>query len=106
MSFFTEYNEEYTMKLFKEEGREEGRAEGREEGRAEGREEGRAEGREEGRREGREEGRAEGREEAWKEIGDLVLKLIAEGKTEEVLRAARDPEYREQLYSDYILKSE
>ena len=24
MSFFTEYNEEYTMKLFKEEGREEG----------------------------------------------------------------------------------
>ena len=40
--------------------REEGRAEGRQEGRAEGRQEGRAEGRQEGRAEGRQEGRRDG----------------------------------------------
>ncbi len=41
----TEYNEEETMQMFREEGRIEGREEGRIEGREEGREEGRIEGR-------------------------------------------------------------
>ena len=42
----TEYDEAWTMELFKEEGREEGRKEGLIEGREEGREKGREEGRE------------------------------------------------------------
>ena len=45
----TEYNEAETMQMFKEEGREEGRAEGLEEGRAEGLEEGHTKGLAEGR---------------------------------------------------------
>ena len=110
----TEYNEEYTMELFKEEGREEGRAEGREEGRAEGREEGRAEGREEGRAEGREEGRAEGREEGKvegkvegrAEVWSFMEKLMKEGKMKEVQRAIVDSEYRDQLYREYALIAE
>ena len=47
----TEYDEEKTMRQFREEGYEEGREDGREEGRKEGRKEGREEGREEGRQE-------------------------------------------------------
>ena len=94
----TEYNEEYTMELFKEEGREEGRAEGREEGRAEGREEGRAEGREEGKVEGKVEGRAE--------VWSFMEKLMKEGKMKEVQRAIVDSEYRDQLYREYALIAE
>jgi len=106
MSFFTEYNEEYTMKLFKEEGREEGRAEGREEGRAEGREEGRAEGRKEGRAEGREEGKVEGKVEGRAEVWSFMEKLMKEGKMKEVQRAIVDSEYRDQLYREYALIAE
>lgn len=40
----TEYNEEETMEMFKEEARAVGRAEGRKEGRKEGRQQGKAEG--------------------------------------------------------------
>ena len=102
----TEYNEEYTMELFKEEGREEGRAEGREEGRAEGREEGRAEGREEGRAEGREEGKVEGKVEGRAEVWSFMEKLMKEGKMKEVQRAIVDSEYRDQLYREYALIAE
>ena len=64
--FLTEYDEEETMQLFKEEYLAEGRAEGLREGRAEGLREGRAE----GLREGQEKGRAEGLDASVKKLAE------------------------------------
>ena len=87
----TEYNEARTMELFKEEGRMEGRMEGRKEGRKEGRTE--------GRREGMMEGTAFGEA----RLGELISRLIALGRTEDVARAASDQAYRNQLYREFSM---
>ena len=79
----TEYNEAETMQLFKEEGRKEGK--------------------EEGRKEGKEEGRKEGRKEGENQLGQLMSLLLKQGKVAEAGKAASDPEYRNQLYEEYMI---
>ena len=69
--------------------------------RAEGRAEGRVEGRAEGRVEGRAEGRMEGLEEGQNKFGKLILTLMNQGRTADVSRVSIDPEYRDQLYSEF-----
>ena len=50
----------------------------------------------EGRREGRREGRLEGRV----EFGRLSLKLTELGRTDDIIKAAENPEYQEQLLKE------
>lgn len=83
-----------------EKGRAEGRLEGLEAGRAEGLKAGRAEGLEVGRAEGLEAGRAEGRVEAERRYGELVSRLIAEGRLDDLQRAAEEGSVREALYEE------
>ena len=73
MSILTEYDEERTMQMFKEEYREEGR----------------------------EEGVQIGREEGQNILGTLMTKLLDSGRTEDVRLAAQDPAYREKLYKEF-----
>lgn len=90
-------------------GLEEGRAEGRELGLAEGRKEGREEGRKEGRKEGRAEGHGEGLEEGLKKgqvkgenrYAELVGKLIAENRIDDIKAANDDPAVRKELYREF-----
>lgn len=65
-------------------------------GESKGRQEGRREGRQEGRREGRQEGRQEGRS----ELSRLILKLSELGRTDDIVKAAENPEYQEQLMKE------
>ena len=93
-----ERRHEYMIMMVRdEEIREEGRAEGREEGRAEGREEGRAEGREEGRAEGR----AEGEKVGESRLADLITKLFAAGRGDEVEKAVSDEKFRAGLFTEF-----
>ena len=74
--WITEYNEAETMQMFREEGRREGLSEGRREGLCEGE----------------------------NLFAALVRRLSALGRSEEIVRAADDPQLRERLYAEYGLK--
>ena len=93
------------------EGLEAGRAEGLEAGRAEGLEAGRAEGLEAGRAEGLEAGRAEGleagrreSERALQKFNQLIQLLAANNRVNDVIKAASDMEYQEQLLKEFNLE--
>ena len=83
--------------------REEGKEEGKEEGRQAGLEEGRKTGIEEGRKTGIEEGRKSGIEEGEQRINQLILKLKEAGRIEDIIKAASDAEYQQQLLKEYGL---
>ena len=51
--------------------------------------------------EGREEGLKEGREEGREEINQLVARLIADGRTEDLLKSTQDREYQKKLMKEY-----
>ena len=51
---------------------------------------------------GREEGRLEGVALGEKKLSDLLSKLMAEGRTEDVSRAINELDYREKLYRDLM----
>ena len=63
----------------------------------------RAEGREEGRAEGREEGRAEGREEGMQRLNTLIIRLTEDGRTDDIVKAAKDEAYQRALLEEYGL---
>ena len=69
-------------------------------GKAKGRHEGRQEGRREGRREGRQEGKAEG----INKVNQLVVFLSKDGRTNDIVKAAKDRKYQEQLFIEYGLE--
>ena len=69
-------------------------------GKAKGRHEGRQEGRREGRREGRQEGKAEGID----KVNQLVVFLSKDGRTNDIVKAAKDRKYQEQLFIEYGLE--
>ncbi|MBQ9120626.1 MAG: hypothetical protein IJY09_11345, partial [Lachnospiraceae bacterium] len=61
---------------------------------------------EEGRAAGREEGKAEGEklgEVRFARFAALSEKLLTEGRTQELLKATQDEEYRQKLYEEYRL---
>jgi flagellar biosynthesis/type III secretory pathway protein FliH len=72
----TEYNEEETMQLFKEEYLNKGR------------------------KEGLDEGRKEGRDEGYDKLSSLIKELMACGKSADIERVVTDPEYRDKLIED------
>lgn len=53
-----------------------------------------------GRQEGRQEGRREGRQEGRSELSRLILKLSELGRTDDIVKAAENPEYQEQLMKE------
>ena len=59
--------------------------------------------REEGRLEGEKEGIKQGREEGKNRINMLNQKLIEEDRLEDLMRAAQDKEYQQQLLMEYDL---
>ncbi len=65
-------------------------------GESEGRREGLMKGRQEGRREGLMKGRQEGRS----ELSRLILKLSELGRADDIIKAAENPEYQEQLMKE------
>ena len=89
-----------TLDYIEARGKAKGRHEGRQEGRREGRQEGRREGRQEGRREGRQEGKAEGID----KVNQLVVFLSKDGRTNDIVKAAKDRKYQEQLFIEYGLE--
>lgn len=78
-----------------------GRELGFKEGREKGLEEGRKTGHEQGLAEGREQGLVEGRAAGESRFATLATKLIAEGRADDVTRAATDASFRDQLYNSY-----
>lgn len=58
-------------------------------------------GREEGRSIGREEGREEGQAQASERYSRLILLLNRDNRTDQIIKIASDPEYREALYKEY-----
>ena len=73
---------------------------GESEGRREGLMKGRQEGRREGLMKGRQEGRREGRQEGRSELSRLILKLSELGRADDIIKAAENPEYQEQLMKE------
>ncbi len=69
-------------------------------GESEGRREGLMKGRQEGRREGLMKGRQEGRQEGRSELSRLILKLSELGRADDIIKAAENPEYQEQLMKE------
>jgi len=63
-------------------------------------EQGREQGREEGREEGREQGIIEGVQRGEARLAELIGHLFSLGRDQDAVRAASDPEYRKQLYSE------
>lgn len=61
---------------------------------------GESEGRREGLMKGRQEGRSEGRREGCSELSRLILKLSELGRTDDIIKAAENPEYQEQLMKE------
>jgi len=57
----------------------------------------------ENRREGLQEGRQEGLQKGRSEINRLILKLSELGRTDDILKAAQDPAYQEQLLKELHL---
>lgn len=70
-------------------------------GREEGLEQGRAEGLAEGREQGKAEGLSVGREQGEERLSRLIAALAADGRTDDVARAATDRQLREELYRNY-----
>ena len=66
-------------------------------------EQGRKQGREEGREEGREQGIVEGVQKGEARLAGLIGHLFSLGRDQDAVRAASDPEYRRQLYSELNL---
>ena len=60
-------------------------------------------GREQGREEGREEGIVEGVQKGEARLARLIGQLLSQGRDQDAVRAAADPEYRRQLYSEMKL---
>ena len=71
---------------------------------ARGKAKGRHEGRQEGRREGRQEGRREGKAEGINKVNQLVVFLSKDGRTNDIVKAAKDRKYQEQLFIEYGLE--
>ena len=65
--------------------------------------ENRREGLQEGRQKGLQEGRQEGLQKGRSEINRLILKLSELGRTDDILKAAQDPAYQEQLLKELHL---
>ena len=65
--------------------------------------ENRQKGLQEGRQEGLQEGRQEGLQKGRSEINRLILKLSEPGRTDDILKAAQDPAYQEQLLKELHL---
>ena len=57
--------------------------------------------RSEGKAEGFAEGKAEGKAEGERNLAELIQKLLAAGRTDDIERVTRDPEYRETLYKEF-----
>ena len=57
----------------------------------------------ENRQEGLQEGRQEGLQKGRSEINRLILKLSEPGRTDDILKAAQDPAYQEQLLKELHL---
>jgi hypothetical protein len=95
------------MAMSRQDGYDEGREAGRQAGYSEGREVGYGEGKKAGYGEGREAGYGEGKEAGYGEgcarINILTKKLLADNRTEELLRAVDDTAYQEQLLKEYHL---
>ena len=70
----------------------------------EGREEGREEGKEEGITIGEARGREAGKCEAEERFAKLTDSLEKEHRVTEIVKAAKDKDYREQLYREYGIK--
>ena len=60
--------------------------------------------RKEGRIEGRNEGRIEGRIEGETQFAMLTEKLMHDSRSEELLKAVNDVEFREKLYQEYGMR--
>ncbi|MCM1244063.1 MAG: hypothetical protein NC293_00280, partial [Roseburia sp.] len=56
---------------------------------------------EDGRMEGRREGRQEGREEGISAMNELIHCLVAEGRTEDLLRSSQDAVFQKKLMEEY-----
>lgn len=54
---------------------------------------------------GREEGKAEGKTEGEERFASLTEKLLKDFRTEDLLRATKDKEFREVLYQEYQIKN-
>ena len=54
-------------------------------------------------RQTREEGREEGREEERLRINSMIQKLVAQNRVEDIVKAASDPKYQEQLLNEFGL---
>lgn len=78
--WINEYNEEETMQMFKEEGKQEGIILGEQWG------------------------RQEGRQEEANLFSALIKKLTSLGKSEDIIKIADDSTFREKLYVQYGLK--
>ena len=65
------------------------------------RSEGKAEGFAEDKAEGKAKGKAEGIAEGERNLAELIQKLLATGRTDDIERVTRDPEYRETLYKEF-----
>ncbi len=52
---------------------------------------------------GEADGRKEGRDEGEQKMADLAARLAADGKSDEIVRAAMDKEYRSSLYEKYAI---
>ena len=74
---------------------------GRAEGEAKGRAEGEAKGRAEGEAKGRAEGEAKGRSEGENRLAELISKLLAAGRNDDIERASKDTQYRGKLYKEF-----
>lgn len=57
--------------------------------------------RSEGKAEGFAEGKAEGKAEGERNLAELIQKLLATGRTDDIERVTRDPEYRQTLYKEF-----
>ena len=75
--------------------------EGHDEGYSVGHDEGRREGRSEGYSEGRSEGHSEGSALMQERINQLILKLIDTGRTDDIVKAAKNKEFQEELFKEF-----
>jgi flagellar biosynthesis/type III secretory pathway protein FliH len=64
---------------------------------------GREEGREEGIQEGMKEGMQKGKSDAKEEYNRLILALACAGRTDDIVKAAKDPAYQKQLLKEFGL---
>ena len=58
---------------------------------------------EELRQEGRAEGRAEGQAKGENLMAQLITRLSTQNRTEDMVRAATDPDFRQKLYQEFKL---